>query len=85
MKSSPIGVAVISSLPVTEVPVWIAGQAVMLEQESMVVDVDTVLAPEGVKTEYEVSQMLVVCIEQEFVELLELLDPVDRDPVEEAL
>jgi threonine dehydrogenase-like Zn-dependent dehydrogenase len=54
-------------------------QAVIVEHLPVTVDVEAVLAPEGVKTEYVVSQALVVCAEQE------LLDPLDLDPVEEAV
>lgn len=59
--------------PVSEVE-----QAVTVEQESVMVEVDCVVAPDGVKTDNEVSQALFVCAEQELLELLELLD---FDPV----
>ena len=48
------------------------------------VDVDAVVAPAGVKTEYDVSQALVVRAEQELLEEEdELVDVVDDDPCEE--
>ena len=70
--ASKMGVAVASWSSVVEDPVSEAEQAVTVEHESVIVDVDSVLAPEGVKTEYDVSQALAVCVEQELLELLDL-------------
>lgn len=51
---------VIAGELVVEDPVIEAEQAVTLEHESVIVDVDAKLAPEGVKIENDVSQILVV-------------------------
>ena len=72
-NTSKLGVAVASASSVVADPVSDAEQAVTVEHESVMVDVDAVLAPEGVKMEYDVSQALAVCAEQE------LLDPLDVD------
>jgi hypothetical protein len=63
-------------LPVVVVadPVRVAEQAVTVEHESVTVDVDAVLAPVGVNTESDVSQALAVCVEQELLELVDVLD-----------
>jgi len=77
-KLSPTGPTVSTALLVVDDPVGEAEQAVTVEHERVMVDVDAVFPPEGVKMEYDVSQVLIVRVEQE---LLELLNPLDLDSV----
>ena len=68
-KSSPTKVIVGTLLlrAVVEDPVMEAEQAVTVEHESVMVDVDAVVAPVGVKTEYNVLQALAVRTEQQLL------------------
>ena len=75
-KSSPTSVAVSFWLPVIEDPVSEAEQALTVEHESVIVDVDAVLAPEGVKTEYDVSQALVIPVLQ--LDVVVVSDPESK-------
>ena len=85
-KSSPIIFAVGAWVSVVEDPVSEAEQAVTVEHESVIVDVDAVLAPDGVKIVDVMSQALVVFAEQVLLDILELgeLLVLDFAFVEEA-
>ena len=48
---------------VVEDPVSEAEQTATIKHENVIVDVVVVFAPEGVKTKYNVSQVLAVCAE----------------------
>ena len=74
-KLSAMGVTVSGPLSVVEEPVSEAEQAVTVEHERVMVEVDAVFAPDGVNIENDVSQALIVCVEQE------LLDPLRLDSV----
>jgi hypothetical protein len=39
-------------------------QAVIIEYKSIIIEIDTVVAPVGVKTKYDISQVHIVCTEQ---------------------
>lgn len=79
LNASPIGVAEITWLPVVVVTEALIDteQPVTVEHERVNVDVDAVVAPEGVNTEYEVSHALVVCVEHELLELVDVVCLVD--------
>lgn len=67
----PPGLTWMLAVVIVKDPVIEAEQAVTVEHESVMVDVDAVLAPEGVKIRYEVLQADVVRAEQELLEVLE--------------
>jgi hypothetical protein len=68
-KSSPrTEIVTTPLLDVVADPLNEAEQAVTVEHESVIVDVDAVLAPEGVNTDNDVSQALAVRAEQELLE-----------------
>lgn len=75
LYASPIGVAEITWLPVVVVTEALIDteQPVTVEHERVNVDVDAVVAPVGVNTEYEVSHALVVCVEHELLELVDVV------------
>jgi hypothetical protein len=80
-KLSPTNEIVTIWLLVVEDPVIEAEQAVTIKHESVMVDMDAVLAPEGIKTEYDVSQALAVCAKQELLGE----DEGDEDNEDEAV
>ena len=75
LYASPTGVAEITWLPVVVVTEALIDteQPVTVEHERVNVDVDAVVAPAGVNTEYEVSHALLVCVEHELLELVDVV------------
>lgn len=73
-KSSPIIVAVGTWVFVVEDLVSEVEQAVTVEHESVIMDVDSILAPDSIKIVDNVSQELVILAEQVLLDLLELVE-----------
>lgn len=78
LKLSPVGAATLawSLVLVVAEPVSVVRQTFVVEHESVMTEVDSVVAPAGTKTEYEVTQALVICVEHDS-ELLEALAVLD--------